>query len=670
MVWSEDIVNNSKTDNLVIELEESKTSSSIKENTKTILNGAEKLKEQAKNKNPKLFTKFKKEYEDVRNAIIIALKQEKANIKLELWSLKWEILHVDENLSKWEIDENELWAISLEFWEFNEKILGILDWEKENILKFDFINKNRTKEELKYFLNKKWVKFNEVEKFLLKKWNEDKLKIIVEKWIFEIWWVCPIDNWKAWKERYISNEKSKVLKNLEPLKIGWKYLNENWKEVDINNIFDSNTCSPIDLVKKLEWITWANWEKLSNDEIKKVLDWTFIIKWENAKKSLDDILKKYKLDDIDFEGLTKKEIRKILKDKKINNEDIDKVIKNLHNLKKIKKSKKALSKVDNMNDYSKTLDNLKTMDEIEKYLKENSDKFYSVIKRYNLAFYWNDITDVLTDSSLYFALKALNNDPITKNDDDFKNLWIVVREHFKVNLDVKIKQWEELSDINKDIYKEQKEQENKEKLEYESSKITYDKNSEIYLDKKYWIEVDNIPEKTWKNIDISINNETYNISQKEYKTIFWENKNNEKYVKNPEALKNLVDFKQKMDDLNLWFVWNFRGTLIKAMNNLDWTSWIEVFDNDFINKSELQKLLNFILKIIGEEPINNLNSIYQKIINLNWWIFNGSKKDTISWLSNIWKMFREKWILNSSWGIDIFWYSKLIDKQKWWKVNK
>jgi hypothetical protein len=193
-------------------------------------------------------------------------------------------------------------------------------------------------------------------------------------------------------------------------------------------------------------------------------------------------------------------------------------------------------------------------------------------------------------------------------------------------------------------------------------------DSRSYLDKSYFIS--NIPEQNWENTIININNKTYNISPDEYKIIFWEDKNNKKFVKSPEALKNLVDFKEKMNSLNLWFVRKFRTSLIKAMNNLDWTSWINTTDNNFINKSEVKKLLNFVLRVIWEEPWDTLSSVTAKIILLNWWFFSQNKKDTISGLSNIWMKFFEKWILNTSWELDLYGYSRLIDKQKYKKVNE
>jgi hypothetical protein len=44
--------------------------------------------------------------------------------------------------------------------------------------------------------------------------------------------------------------------------------------------------------------------------------------------------------------------------------------------------------------------------ELETLLKENQDKYFAVIKRYNFDFKSNNINDILTDSSLYFALKG------------------------------------------------------------------------------------------------------------------------------------------------------------------------------------------------------------------------------------------------------------------------
>ncbi|QFR38695.1 hypothetical protein A9Q91_00480 [Candidatus Gracilibacteria bacterium 28_42_T64] len=104
------------------------------------------------------------------------------------------------------------------------------------------------------------------------------------------------------------------------------------------------------------------------------------------------------------------------------------------------------------------------------------------------------------------------------------------------------------------------------------------------------------------------NGETIEITSTEAKQI----KNN------PEALQNLVDFKKLTERLNLSFLWNFRSDIIGVMNNLKGTSGIDMSDNDLINKTEVTKLLNFVLEVIGEgSSEKSYDHAVEKMITIN-----------------------------------------------------
>ena len=195
-----------------------------------------------------------------------------------------------------------------------------------------------------------------------------------------------------------------------------------------------------------------------------------------------------------------------------------------------------------------------------------------------------------------------------------------------------------------DLMKEVKNRyEKRKELEEIDNKVTNEYNLNSFTqnkDNQYNIEVN------WNPIS--------GLSKEEIESIWIiKDENWEITIKNPEALKNIVDFKEKMDLLNLTdSVWENRHFFIKQLKEIKWSNLIDINDNDNINKSELNKLLKFILEIIWEKwSESDINTTYSKIININWaWILN-DKTDTITWFSNIWKRLSEKWYLKErSWG--------------------
>jgi hypothetical protein len=83
------------------------------------------------------------------------------------------------------------------------------------------------------------------------------------------------------------------------------------------------------------------------------------------------------------------------------------------------------------------------------------------------------------------------------------------------------------------------------------------------------------------------------------------------------------------------------------MNEKKWNDGIENTDDNFIDKAELTKLLNFTLELIGESV---KNSTYEQVIatikQINEIWVNNNKKDTLTWLSIIWSIFYKRWYIN------------------------
>lgn len=136
---------------------------------------------------------------------------------------------------------------------------------------------------------------------------------------------------------------------------------------------------------------------------------------------------------------------------------------------------------------------------------------------------------------------------------------------------------------------------------------------------------------------------------------------------NPEGLKNLIDMKEKLDELNLWFMWTFREQLISLSEEILWTNWIDKWDKNFIDINELNKLLNMVLNIAWYSwNKGSISWTYAKVILLNWVGSLNNKKDTNTWLSNIWMIFKSDkvWFLNNKDSLQTNWKSNVLNNYK------
>lgn len=148
-----------------------------------------------------------------------------------------------------------------------------------------------------------------------------------------------------------------------------------------------------------------------------------------------------------------------------------------------------------------------------------------------------------------------------------------------------------------------------------------------------------------------VTGEQIEISQQEKETI--EN--------NPEALKNLIDTKQKLEMLGLEYVWNNREEFLFLMKNdpnFNDTGKIEYADKDYLNISEFNHLLQFVLyKATGDTNTNDYFTNMSKIRQLNGENELNEKRNFISGLSNIWQKFVELWFLTQSGTLAFNWKS-------------
>lgn len=197
----------------------------------------------------------------------------------------------------------------------------------------------------------------------------------------------------------------------------------------------------------------------------------------------------------------------------------------------------------------------------------------------------------------------------------------------------------------------------KQDIEIERSKILMEKEPEERLFKTEGYEV------VWwfkEEYQLTDNN---SITTKNGVTIDWITKKEYKdIIGNEEALKNLIDMREKLNYLGLDFVWENRDTFVKVLKNnsdLKWSDF-DITDWNLIDHRELNILLQFILKISWEKkPSTEASKNYAKILEINniWEI--SDNKNTFSGLSNIWQKFVDIWYFNSSWWVNLNWEHNL-----------
>ena len=468
-------------------------------------------------------------------------------------------------------------------------------------------------------------------------WLSEKNKNILKEILLDI-----KDYWKKIKEFKTTYNDSKFKDTLETNKNN-NYINKLYQNKDFLNFLKKQNIKIQWAIVEISEITLWNWSEWKNIE-----DYLSIIAENKNKGDFKKILKdintyinenilstKEDIKNTEIEDEDKELLQKYLKEGK---PDIDKIHKDFLSYLIIKR--KEWKKISN-NDYEKYLNEFLE----EKWINKISDKeILNRIEDYLKAKKWQEIFENITKESdkLYKVLKSWDKEKI-------KEFFKEIDSNYYSNLENEVKEYEE-----------------KEKIEKHLESI----NNRNIVDITYGIDFDSIPSKITENNSIKINwNEINNISKEEFEQLEikdWK-------VWNPEALKNLVDMNQKLDELWLEFVWENRKSIIKIMNNNSEfkASKVNANDTDLMDKREFNVLLQFILKINWEKNPSNIESDnYAKILKINniWAI--SDKKDTFSWLSNIWKKFIEIWFFNSSWWINISWENNLRQYVISWYKNK
>ena len=164
---------------------------------------------------------------------------------------------------------------------------------------------------------------------------------------------------------------------------------------------------------------------------------------------------------------------------------------------------------------------------------------------------------------------------------------------------------------------------------------------------------------TYEIPDVAVNNNFSIINYQTGEKIEISKDEKETIQEHPEALKNLIDTKQKLEKLGLDFVWNNREEFLFLMKNDDKfndTGKIETTDNDYLNISEFNHLLQFVLyKTTGDTNTNDYYTNMSKIRQINGENELNEKRNFVSGLSNIWQKFVELWFLTESGTLNFHW---------------
>ena len=143
------------------------------------------------------------------------------------------------------------------------------------------------------------------------------------------------------------------------------------------------------------------------------------------------------------------------------------------------------------------------------------------------------------------------------------------------------------------------------------------------------------------------------LNSEEYNDIVWTDREWNKIIKNREAFKNLIKFKDTLKELQIPNIWDNRTEIFSALWEKFWSAWFNT-TWDYIDKKELSLFLNSILQSVWIETID-INSISIKWfktkfkeknnLQLNWEMADNLLK---KWESNIEEIFLEKFVNNKS----------------------
>ena len=221
------------------------------------------------------------------------------------------------------------------FWSYNKENR----WDNINSKKDITIEKNEEITEINNILEgcnsiDDLIKDNSTE------WREKRYKLLQIESIVQSNCTAinlPLTEDKNWKENY-SNIYTKLLEKTKYDLIFLENYTLNWKKIEINNFISNPECKPMNLIKKLDWLVWLDWEKLNSEKIKEIIFNIATIKKDNSQNKLKEILPWKNLTLKDFEWKRTKEIQELFKEKWINENEWKIILENIKNIEKTKET--------------------------------------------------------------------------------------------------------------------------------------------------------------------------------------------------------------------------------------------------------------------------------------------------------------------------------------------
>jgi len=662
--------------------------------------------------NMELYNRMLIEHNELKEAIRKSLewdkafsKKERKKIMLEFTNTiylskeKWDISRVNKAISylsywfnaatslfSWE-EESE-WYSTKDIVNLSKTELNLL---QENLIKeYLWTDKNYNDEYIVWFNNHKWNYLEKISTFEKEIQNKDLLKIdsIALASYLEYLsskWNLNVNTLKKYFWENKLKELGELWKQNKWETITQKLLKDAWIEDIIENIisFSDIIKNPITTIPKLKKLPTK--EEIRKTPLNDIIEFNRSFKWacpvfdeESANSSMEKfniILERSKTIELEeywkenFKNKFNEIINEKIKEKKLSKDQIDRL--------KIKAEKQA----DYIfNEWLRLLENpdQACWFELAIFIKNKTNEF---LKENNL---WELSEEYRQEMTLIIA--ETNESKIKKSLSSIKNRI----QELEVLQNKTPKQEQELLKLKKELltYKEKiikaeqiikSSQATDKELEryiylinnWVSKKEAYKdfkenntannidlKQNSYYETKTYkypnWTELVYIETPDWYNIDNWTEwNEWIDITKEEFESI----KNR------PENLKNLLKFKETLTELNIDFIWEHRFDFIQKLNNIDPTLNIKIDSQNYINNTELKKILNWIIVLSwNKKPNNNLNSIKKSLRDIsNSWIDAG-KKDN-KW-SPIEKLFINKWIINKDSSTSYFKIDKMKENYK------
>lgn len=148
----------------------------------------------------------------------------------------------------------------------------------------------------------------------------------------------------------------------------------------------------------------------------------------------------------------------------------------------------------------------------------------------------------------------------------------------------------------------------------------------VNLSSNWWAEI-----KVWKTeIDLNF---------KEFQEIW----------NNPEKIKKLVEFKESLDDLWLWFLWKDRTVLFQNIKNKKGENSINMLDDDLIWEQEFKNILDYVaykIDIPRKENLQELKNDFLKIKNER--LFNKIDYSKFGNDKVFLEIFKNKWLFEKN----------------------